>query len=101
MNVLLNTLIDSHNVNYSEMTQDLLEDEDSRGLQRKNTELILNQTENMLETIPEVTSSEDKIEIQAHHFAAHSKNKHEEGKDNISGLREPMIRRRVYSTPSF
>lgn len=89
--------IDSHSVNYSEITQDLLDDEENNHIERRNTDLILNKTE----AIPEVTSGEDSIQIQTNHFATHSREnvKKEAPKENIS--HEPMIKRRTYLIPSL
>lgn len=94
MKVTLTRALDSHNVNYSEFTQGLLEEENRTGLVRRNTELILDQPldqpNNMLETIPEVISTDSKLDFQADHFATHSR-----GESRREELYGPVRRRRA------
>jgi len=74
----------------------LLNDEENRHIERRNTDLILNQIELGLAAAPEVISTENILRIQTDHFATHSKasTRREAPEEKI--LHEPTIKRRTY-----
>lgn len=110
--------LDSHVVNYSEFTQDLLEDDDHRRMERHNTVLILHQKETGLDSIPDVKPvGESKLEIQTGYFQTHSDKTDRNvigsrGRSDMTvetlskskedkALHEPIIGRRVYNKLIF
>jgi len=74
----------------------LLNDEENIHIERRNTDLILNQTEPTLAAVPKFISTEGVLQIQTDHFATHSRGNTRREAQEEKILHEPTIKRRAY-----